>query len=88
MISFGDGWTWDAGLLSHACDPKLSVPWPGRCGSCDCGAPVPRHARSFQRWIKRELRRSARDLKSVESATQSASPIDPLIGLLNPTYRT
>jgi hypothetical protein len=88
MISFGNGWTWDAGLLSHACDPKLSVPWPGQRASCACGSPVPRHARSFQRWIRRELRRAARDLKSAENAAHSNSPIDPLVVLHNPTYRT
>ena len=74
MISFGDGWTWSSGLLSHSCAPDLSAACPGQRTSCECGAPVPRHARSFQRWIKRELRRSARDLDAGEG-----SPTTPRI---------
>jgi len=53
MIAFGDGWIWEAGRLEHACGPDVVFAWSGeRC--CPCGAPVPRHALWFQRWLRRE----------------------------------
>jgi hypothetical protein len=60
MIEFGDGWDWDDGQFRHGCAPDLVFHWSGE-PTCLCGAPVPRHARSFQRWLRRQAKRAAAD---------------------------
>ena len=79
MISFGDGWEWEDGRVHHACGPDVSTHWSGE-RTCVCGAGVPRHARSFQRWVKREAKRAAADggLEALFS-TDARSVEDPPI---------
>jgi hypothetical protein len=87
MIEFGSGWSWQDGRLDHSCEPGLVRQWRGEGGerTCECGAPIPLHAESFQGWVRRELERAVldRDLRSLFESlglpehAQPAEPAEP-----------
>jgi len=87
MIEFGSGWSWQNGHIRHLCEPGLVCHWHGE-RTCQCGAPVPLHAQSFQRWIRRDLKRTAidRDLRALPGS-RDPRPEDPRLARSAPTPR-
>jgi hypothetical protein len=87
MIVFGSGWTWQNGHICHCCESGLVYRWRGE-STCQCGAPVPVHAQTFQRWIRRDLKRAAidRDLRALPESLDQR-PEDPELARSAPTPR-